>query len=93
MGCPVIATNHGGGCETVEDDITGILVKPGDPEAMAKAMEEILDLTDEERGWVYDAATTRVAKHFSIERMQENTLDVYERVLGYPFPERKPPEE
>ena len=90
MGCPVIATNHGGGCETVEDDITGILVEPGDPAAMATAMEEILDLTEEERGWVYDAATARVAKHFSIERMQESTLDVYERVLGYPFPWRKP---
>ncbi len=93
MGCPVIATNHGGGCETVEDDITGILVKPGDPVSMAAAMEEILDLTEEERGWVFDAATARVAKHFSIERMQESTLDVYESVLGYPFPWRKPPQQ
>ena len=93
MGCPVIATNHGGGSETVEDDITGVLIKPGDPASMASAMEEILDLTEEERGWVHDAATTRVAQHFPIERMQESTLDVYERVLGYPFPARTTPQE
>lgn len=91
MGCPVIATNHGGGSETVEDDITGVLVKPGDPASMAAAMEEVLDLTEEERGWVYDAATARVAKYFSIERMQESTLDVYEKVLGQPFPSRMQP--
>lgn len=88
MGCPVIATNHGGGRETVEDDITGILVKPGDAADMARAMAEILDLTEEERGWVFDAATARVAQFFSIERMQQATLDVYENVLGQKFPAR-----
>lgn len=86
MGCPVIATNHGGGRETVEDDVTGILVEPGNAKAMAAAMEEILDLTQEERGWVFDAATARVATHFSTERMQTATLEVYETVLGRTFP-------
>lgn len=88
MGKPIIATNHGGGCETVDDDTTGILVEPGDPAALATAMEEILDLTDEEKGWVRDAAVARVAEFFSIERMQNATLDVYEQVLGQPFPKR-----
>jgi len=88
MGCPVIATNHGGGRETVEDDVTGILVEPGSAEAMANAMEEILDLTEEERGWVFDAATARVAEHFSTDRMQQATLDVYEAVLGSAFAQR-----
>ena len=88
MGCPVIATNHGGGRETVDHDTTGLLVEPGDAPAMARAIEEILDLTEEERGWVFDAATARVEQQFSIERMQASTLDVYEDVLGYPFPAR-----
>jgi glycosyltransferase involved in cell wall biosynthesis len=88
MGCPVIATNHGGGRETVEDDVTGILVEPGNAEAMANAMEEILDLSEEERSWVFDAATARVAEHFSTERMQQATLDVYESVLGSSFARR-----
>ena len=88
MGCPVIATNHGGGRETVDHDTTGILVEPGDATAMATAIEEILDLTDEERGWVFDAATARVEQHFSIAQMQTKTLDVYESVLGSRFPNR-----
>lgn len=88
MGCPVIATNHGGGCETVDHDTTGLLVEPGDAAAMAAAIEEILDLSEEERGWVFDAATARVEQHFSIARMQEATLDVYERVLGSRFAAR-----
>jgi glycosyltransferase involved in cell wall biosynthesis len=88
MGLPVIATDHGGGRETVEDDITGILVEPASAESMAAAIEEILGLTEEERGWVHDAATARVEQHFSIERMQQATLDVYEGVLGRAFPTR-----
>ena len=60
MGKPVIASNHGGAAETIEHDITGILVPPGDADALAGAMAEVLDLSEEEQGWVHDAAIARV---------------------------------
>ena len=58
------------------------------PISMAAAMEEILDLSEEEKGWVFDAATARSAQHFSIHRMQDRPLDVSEKLLQRPFPER-----
>lgn len=41
-GKPVIATNVGGLAEQIEDGSTGIVVPPGDPEALARAMESLL---------------------------------------------------
>jgi len=42
-GCPVVATRVGGVGELVQDGVTGRLVAPGDPEALAEAIEWALD--------------------------------------------------
>jgi glycosyltransferase involved in cell wall biosynthesis len=42
-GCPVVATRVGGVGELVQDGVTGRLVSPGDPEALADAIEWVLD--------------------------------------------------
>ena len=46
VGCPVIATAVGGVPEVVRDDENGLLVHPGDPEALARAIRRFFD--DEE---------------------------------------------
>jgi glycosyltransferase involved in cell wall biosynthesis len=43
MGLPVIATRVGGTTETVLDGVTGFLVEPGDPEAIARRLTELAD--------------------------------------------------
>jgi glycosyltransferase involved in cell wall biosynthesis len=43
QGRAVIATNHGGTVELIEDGITGILVPPSDPKSLAAAIELLLD--------------------------------------------------
>ena len=88
MARPVLASDHGGARETVEHAVTGLLVPPGDATALADAMEEFLDLTEEEHLAVTRAARERAATLFSIERMQEATLDVYEQATGLRFPRR-----
>lgn len=88
MGLPVLASAHGGAMETVEHEETGLLVTPGDPEALADAMEQFLDLSKEDLAAGSPACRARVERMFSIERMQQATLDVYESVLGRPFPNR-----
>jgi glycosyltransferase involved in cell wall biosynthesis len=41
-GTPVVALGRGGACETVQDDVTGALVKDG-PEGLAEGITRVLD--------------------------------------------------
>ncbi len=43
VGTPVIATSVGGICETVDDEVTGLLVKYGDTQGMAERIIRLLD--------------------------------------------------
>ena len=40
---PLVATDEGGPSEIVEDGVSGLLVRPGDPEELAGALRRILD--------------------------------------------------
>ena len=82
MGRLVLATAHGGACETVEDGKTGFLVPPGDAPAMAAALDRILDLPDEEKNRIAAAAVESVRANFSTRKMCERTLDVYREIAG-----------
>ncbi len=42
-GLPVVATKVGGVPELVEDGVTGFLVPPKDPEALAQALQKLID--------------------------------------------------
>ena len=69
-GTPVVATRVGGLAEVVDDGVTGRLVEPGDPAALAAAVLEVLGRRDEmgaaarERAkrWHADAYAQRVAE-------------------------------
>jgi glycosyltransferase involved in cell wall biosynthesis len=43
VGTPVVATRVGGLAEVVEDGVTGLLVEPGDPPALADAVARVLE--------------------------------------------------
>jgi glycosyltransferase involved in cell wall biosynthesis len=87
MGRPVIATDHGGARETVIPGITGWLVPPQDPGALAIAIEEALTLDVGDREAFARAARAHVAAGFTRETMCARTLDVYEELL---FPQTAP---
>ncbi len=81
MGCPIIATNHGGAQETVIPNETGYLVEPGNAEELAMAIRKVLKMTDQERVAMSTKGMTNAAQNFSKELMMERTLDVYEELL------------
>jgi glycosyltransferase involved in cell wall biosynthesis len=82
MGCPVIATDHGGARETVFPGETGWLVEPGNANAMAQALKEALALPPHQRALMATKGMANVARNFSREIMMERTLDVYAELLS-----------
>lgn len=77
---PVVATQAGGIPEVVQDRITGLLVPPGNPAALADAIAFVLQ--HPEQGKVFGAAgRQRVVQCFTAERMAARTLRVYQRLL------------
>jgi glycosyltransferase involved in cell wall biosynthesis len=81
MGRLVIATDHGGSRETIVHGQTGWLVPPNDPNALANALERVLNLDASERAQIGTAAMEHIAQHFTREQMIAKTLDVYREVL------------
>ncbi|MGE3622263.1 MAG: glycosyltransferase family 4 protein [Bdellovibrionales bacterium] len=80
MGRPVIATDHGGARESVVHGKTGWLVPPGDAEALARALADILSLSPEARTLLARTAADHVRRNFTTARMTGHTLEVYEEV-------------
>lgn len=78
-GKPVIATMAGGAPEIVQDGITGILVPPRDPQAIARAALHILQ-DDEIRQKMGRAGQKRAQKHFSLDRNIRETQTIYEEL-------------
>ena len=78
-GVPVVCSDAGGMPELVEHELTGLLVQPRDPSALAAALTRVL--TDSELAkTVTEAAEQRLSEH-SVDAMVEATLTAYDRVL------------
>jgi len=81
MARPVIATGHGGAAETVEHDVTGWLVNPGDPAQLAVALDWVLGLPAEERAAFGAAARAAVCGAYTTRAMQDATIAVYRELV------------
>ena len=81
FGRPIVATAAGGIPEAVEDGVSGRLVQPRDPAALAGALLELLEHPQQARR-LGEAARRRYEAGFSADRMVERTLAVLEEALG-----------
>lgn len=79
-GVPVLATAVGGMPELIDDNVTGMLVSPGDEEALANALRDLLASPQRLRE-LGDAARTDAEARRGTEPMIEATAALYERVL------------
>jgi glycosyltransferase involved in cell wall biosynthesis len=79
LGKPIAATDAGGIPEVVEHDVSGLVTPHSDGHALGNAIARIImDPSLAER---FSTAARARALEFSVERMTERTLDVYDRVL------------
>lgn len=76
-GLPVVATRSGGIVEIVDDRITGLLVPPLNPEALANALQQLIQDAAARRT-MGSKGRSRVENKFTIETVVTNTLKIYE---------------
>ncbi len=82
MGVPVIASHLGGFAETVVDGETGLLVPPGSAQALAAALERMIDAGAAARRQMGENGRQRARTLYSTAALQAATMAVYQRVLG-----------
>jgi glycosyltransferase involved in cell wall biosynthesis len=80
-GVPAVVTDVGGNAEVVEHGRTGLVVPPGDPDALAQAIGRLL-ASDPERRTMGAAAAARTREVYSLERMTRRMESYYENIAG-----------
>jgi glycosyltransferase involved in cell wall biosynthesis len=81
MGRVVVASDLGGPRETVEQGVTGWRVPPGDPAALAGALDRVLAMPAENLAAMGARARAAVLRDNTTAAMQAATLDVYRELL------------
>ncbi len=80
VGLPVVATAVGGNSEIVAEGVTGQLVPPADPAALARAI--VTFCRTEDRWPAFgQAGRDRVAEHFEVHRMVSDYERLYRELL------------
>jgi glycosyltransferase involved in cell wall biosynthesis len=83
---PVVATGVGGVPEIVTDGVTGLVVPPGDPTALAFALGR-LSSDAELRRRLGEHGRLRVEREFSLERFWDRHVTLYRSLLATGSPE------
>jgi len=78
---PVIASDAGGVREILRDGVTGVLVRPGDPAALAAAVERVRALSPAERTARCDDAHADAVERFTVPAMVAGVVAVLERAV------------
>ena len=81
MGKATVAANHGGAPEVIDAPDTGCLVKPGDANALADALIELLEAGPEGRAAIGAAGRQRIIDRFSPSGLESRILGVYQDAL------------
>ncbi|MBI2524703.1 MAG: glycosyltransferase [Candidatus Rokubacteria bacterium] len=79
-GLPVVATPIGGTPEVVEDGLTGFLVPPGDPAALAERIVLLLKDPSMARA-MGEKGRRRIAREFPVQRMVSEFHVLYQQLL------------
>lgn len=82
LGVPVVSTDCGGMAEVVRPGETGWLVPVRDPEAMAKALLEVMHTSEEALQRIAQNAHDLVKAEFCAERSIQRFLELYDQVVA-----------
>ncbi|HZI94305.1 MAG TPA: glycosyltransferase family 4 protein [Patescibacteria group bacterium] len=80
LGVPIIASDIGGARHLIDDGVTGLIVRPGEPGDLVEAVRRLAEDRLAARGMAMKARED-VTRRFSIGRLADETLAVYATVL------------
>lgn len=80
FGLPQIATNIGGIPEIVEDGVTGLLVEPDDPDALAEAILKLCASPDM-RTRMQQNSRARALEKFEITKVMAKQVHIYQALI------------
>ena len=81
MGKPIIASNIGGSKETVLNKKSGFLYKHDDPRELAKNLNTVIQLNQEELKSMGNEGRKNITKKFDVEIMCDSNLREYKKLL------------
>lgn len=77
---PVIATKGGGTAEIVDDQKTGFVITPFAVDELVEKIERLID-NETLRSEMGDAGKQRILEHFSLEKMTDAYIQLYEKLI------------
>ncbi len=81
MSKPIVASNIGGSKETVLNKKSGFLYKHDDPRELAKNLNTVIQLNQEELKLIGNEGRKNVTRKFDVEVMCESNLREYKKLL------------
>ena len=81
MGKPIVASNIGGSKETIINKKTGFLYKHDDPRELAKILNTVIQLSQDELKSMGNEGRKNVTKKFDVETMCQSNLKEYRKLI------------
>ena len=82
MGKPIVASNIGGSKETILNKKSGFLYKFDDPRELAKSLNTVIQLTQDELKSIGNEGRKNITKKFDVETMCSTNLNEYKKLLN-----------
>ena len=82
MGKPIVASDIGGSKETILNKKSGFLYKFDDPRELAKSLNTVIQLTQEELKSMGNEGRKNITKKFDVETMCSTNLNEYKKLLN-----------
>ena len=81
MGKPIVASDIGGSKETILNKKSGFLYKFDDPRELAKSLNTVIQLTQDELKSMGNEGRKNITKKFDVETMCDTNLNEYRKLL------------
>jgi glycosyltransferase involved in cell wall biosynthesis len=81
MGKPIVATDIGGSKETIINKKSGFLYKHDDPRELAKMLNTVIQLSQDELKSMGNEGRKNITKKFDVETMCQSNLKEYKKLI------------